>query len=204
VAKTKKPVIISTGMSNLSNVEEAVEVFKKNGNDNLILLHCLSSYPANENEMNLKTIQTLKRNFNVPTGLSDHYPGIEVSLMAIGLGANIIERHFTLNKNFEGPDHILSSEPSEMKKLVDIAKNSINIIGDGVKRIQPSEYNVINSQRKSLYASKNIKVGDKLNKNNLAIKGPAGGLLPKFLDIVVNRKAKKNIMEDYPINWEDI
>ena len=204
VAKTKKPVIISTGMSNLSNVEEAVETFKKNGNDNLILLHCLSSYPANENEMNLKTIQTLKRNFNVPTGLSDHYPGIEVSLMAIGLGANIIERHFTLNKNFEGPDHILSSEPDEMKKLINIAKNSINIIGDGIKRIQPSEYNVINSQRKSLYASKNIKAGDKLNKNNLAIKGPAGGILPKFLDIVINRKAKRNIKEDYPINWEDI
>ena len=123
VARTKKPVILSTGMSNLSNVEDAVEIFKKNGNKDLILLHCLSSYPANENEINLKAIETLKRNFNVPTGLSDHYPGIEISLMSIGLGANIIERHFTLDKTLEGPDHILSSEPHEMKRLVDIAKN---------------------------------------------------------------------------------
>ena len=133
VAKTKKPVILSTGMSNLANIEDAVEVFKKNGNKNLILLHCLSAYPANKNEMNLKAILTLKRNFNVPVGLSDHYPSEEISLMSIGLGANIIERHFTLSKSFEGPDHILSSEPSEMKKLVDFAKNSNHILGDGMK-----------------------------------------------------------------------
>ena len=204
VARTKKPVILSTGMSNLSNVEDAVEIFKKNGNKNLILLHCLSTYPANENEINLKAIETLKRNFNVPAGLSDHYPGIEVSLMSIGLGANIIERHFTLDKNLEGPDHILSSEPDEMKKLVDIAKNSKNIIGDGIKKIQPSEYSVINSQRKSLYAKKDIKAGSILNKNNITIKGPGGGILPKYLDLIVNRKAKKKILEDHPINWDDV
>ena len=204
VAKTKKTVIVSTGMSNLSNVEEAVEVFKSNGNKDLILLHCLSSYPANANEMNIKAIQTLKKNFNIPTGLSDHYPGIGVSLMSIGLGANIIERHFTLNKNFEGPDHILSSEPGEMKTLVDIAKNSKDIIGDGVKKIQPSEFNVINSQRKSLYVLKTIKAGKKLNRNNIVVRGPAGGILPKYIDIIINRTVKKTILEDHPINWRDI
>ncbi len=204
VARTKKPVILSTGMSNLSNVEDAVEIFKKNGNKDLILLHCLSSYPANENEINLKAIETLKRNFNVPTGLSDHYPGIEISLMSIGLGANIIERHFTLDKTLEGPDHILSSEPHEMKRLVDIAKNSKNIIGDGIKKIQPSEYNVINSQRKSLYAKKNIRLGEKMNKNNIVVKGPGGGILPKYLDLVLNRRAKRKILEDHPISWDDI
>ena len=115
-------------MSNLSNIEDAVEIFKKNGNKNLILLHCLSSYPANENEINLRAIKTLKNSFNVPVGLSDHYPGIEVSLMSIGIGANIIERHFTLDKKLEGPDHILSSEPDEMKKLVEFSKNSENIL----------------------------------------------------------------------------
>jgi sialic acid synthase SpsE/protoporphyrinogen oxidase len=204
VAKTKKPVILSTGMSNLSNVEEAVEVFKRNGNTDLVLLHCLSSYPANSNEMNLKAIQTLKRNFNIPTGLSDHYPGISISLMAMGLGANIIERHLTLNKKFEGPDHILSSEPEEIKYLVDIAKNSKEIIGDGIKRIQPSELNVINSQRKSLYASRTIKVGEKLNKNNIAVRGPGGGILPKYIDIIIHRKVNKTIPIDHPITWSDI
>ena len=204
VAKTKKPVILSTGMSNLSNVEEAVEVFKRNGNTDLILLHCLSSYPANSTEMNLKAIQTLKRNFNIPTGLSDHYPGISISLMSIGLGANIIERHFTLNKKFEGPDHILSSEPEEMKYLVDIAKNSNEIIGDGVKKIQPSELNVINSQRKSLYALRTIKAGEKLNKKNIVVRGPGGGILPKYVDIITNRKVNKTIPVDHPITWSDI
>ncbi len=204
VAKTKKPVILSTGMSTLSNIEDAVEIFKKNGNKNLILLHCLSAYPANKNEMNLKAILTLKRNFNVPVGLSDHFPSEEISLMSIGLGANIIERHFTLSKSFEGPDHILSSEPSEMKKLVDFAKNSNHILGDGMKIIQQSEYTTINSQRKSLYASKDIQVGEKITYKNLTVKGPGGGILPKYLDIIVNRKTKKKILEDHPITWEDI
>lgn len=204
VASTNKPVILSTGMSNLSNIEEAVDVFKRNGNKNLILLHCLSSYPANKNEMNLKAIETLKKNFNVPVGLSDHSPGIEISLISIGLGANIIERHFTLNKNFEGPDHLLSSEPEEMENLVNFAKNSKNIIGDGVKVIQQSEYKIINSQRKSLYAKKNIKVGEKINNKNIIVKGPGGGILPKYINIIINRKARKVILQDHPITWNDV
>ena len=204
VSKTNKPVILSTGMSNLSNIEDAVEIFRKNGNKNLILLHCLSSYPANENEINLKAINTLKKSFNVPVGLSDHYPGTEISLMAIGLGANIIERHFTLDKNLEGPDHILSSEPHEMKKLVEISRNSQNILGDGVKKIQPSEYIVINSQRKSIYAKKDIKKGKKISKNDVIIKGPGGGILPKYLELILNRKTKLFIAKDYPITWDMI
>lgn len=204
VANTNKPVILSTGMSNLANIEEAVDVFKKNGNKNLILLHCLSSYPANKNEMNLKVIETLKKNFNIPVGFSDHFPGIEISLISIGLGANIIERHFTLNKNFEGPDHLLSSEPEEMKNLVDFAVNSKNIIGDGVKVIQQSEFKIINSQRKSLYAKRNIKVGEKINNKNIIVKGPAGGILPKYINIIINRNARNEILQDHPITWNDI
>ena len=100
----------------------------------MILLHCLSAYPANKNEMNLKAIYL--KEISMPVGLSDHYPSEEISLMSIGLGANIIERHFTLSKSFEGPDHILSSEPLKMKKLVDFAKNSNHILGDGMKIIQ--------------------------------------------------------------------
>ena len=201
---TGKPLILSTGMSNLSNVEDAIDTFKSTGNKNLILLHCLSSYPANENEMNLNAIKTLKNNFNIPVGLSDHFPGVEISLLSLGLGANIIERHFTLDKTFEGPDHILSSEPEEMKKLVDISKNVISIFGDGQKRIQPSEFNVIYSQRKSVYAKRNIKSGEKLTKNNLVVKGPGGGILPKFIDIIMNKKTNKKIKKDHPITWNDL
>jgi len=204
IGYTGKPLILSTGMSNIGNVQDAVEAFKSTGNKNLILLHCLSSYPANEKEMNLKAIKTLKSNFNIPVGLSDHYPGIEISLMALGVGANIIERHFTLDKTFEGPDHILSSEPDEFKKLMNLAKNTLSILGDGQKTIQPSEYVVINSQRKSIYASKDIKLGEKFTKNNTCIKGPSGGILPKHYDIVLKRNAKGKIYKDYPIQWEDI
>jgi sialic acid synthase SpsE/protoporphyrinogen oxidase len=204
IGYTGKPLILSTGMSNIGNVQDAVEAFKSTGNKNLILLHCLSSYPANEKEMNLKAIKTLKNNFNIPVGLSDHYPGIEISLMALGVGANIIERHFTLDKTFEGPDHILSSEPDEFKKLMNLAKNTLSILGDGQKTIQPSEYIVINSQRKSIYASKNIKKGEKFTKHNTCIKGPGGGILPKHYDIVLKRKSKDKIYKDHPIKWEDI
>lgn len=202
IGLTNKPLIMSTGMSDISTVYEAVETFKQTGNKNLILLHCLSSYPANEKEMNLRAINTLKEIFNVPVGLSDHYPGLEVSLMAIGLGANIIERHFTLNKNYEGPDHNISSEPEEFKKLLDFAKNSNFILGSGEKKIQPSEYEVINSQRKSLYAKKNIFKNEKFTSKNIIIKGPAGGILPSFLNIIVGKKAKKSIKKDFPITWD--
>ena len=195
---------MSTGMSNLGVIEDAVEAFKKTGNNNLILLHCLSSYPANEKEMNLNAIKTLKRTFNIPVGLSDHYPGIDISLMSIGLGANIIERHFTLDKSLEGPDHILSSEPEELKQLIKIASQSNLILGDGQKRIQPSEYLVINTQRKSLYAAKNLKVGDKLSLNKIIVKGPGGGILPKYISLIENRTIRKPIKKDHPITWENI
>ena len=204
IGLTKKPLILSTGMSNLSIIEDAVNAFRETGNRNLILLHCLSSYPANENEINLNAIKTLKNNFQVPVGLSDHFPGIEIALMSLGVGANIIERHFTLDSSYEGPDHILSSEPKEMEQLIKFAQNADNILGSGQKIIQPSEYYVINTQRKSIYAKKNIKKGEKFNENNLTIKGPAGGLMPKFLNMIKGKKSRNNIEQDTPVTWDDI
>jgi sialic acid synthase SpsE/protoporphyrinogen oxidase len=204
IGETGKPLILSTGMGTISLVEEAVECFKNTGNKNLILLHCLSSYPANEKEMNLNAIKTLKTNFNIPVGLSDHFPGLEMSYMSLALGANIIERHFTLNKTFEGPDHILSSEPEEFKQLMNIARNTNSILGDGQKKIQPSEYVVINSQRKSIYASKKIKKGEKFSHKNLCIKGPGGGILPKYLNLIIGKSAKNEILEDFPIEWKSL
>ena len=124
--------------------------------------------------------------------------------MALGLGANIIERHFTINKSFAGPDHIFSSEPEELKKLIDIARNVNSILGNGQKIIQPSEYVVINSQRKSIYAAKDIKTSEKLSRYNICIKGPGGGILPKYYELLLTRKAKNNISQDHPIKWDDI
>ncbi|MDC3274466.1 N-acetylneuraminate synthase family protein, partial [Candidatus Pelagibacter sp.] len=204
VALTGKPLILSTGMSNFSNIEEAVETFKNTGNKNLILLHCLSSYPANELEMNLNSIKTLKNIYKIPVGLSDHFPGLNVSVISLAIGANIIERHFTLNKNMEGPDHILSSETNEMEQLVNLANNINNILGDGQKRIQPSEFATINSQRKCIYAHKTLKKGQKIKANDLTIKGPSGGILPKYLDLILGKRINKNIQKDYPVSWQDL
>ena len=140
----------------LGDIEDALQTFSETGNDKLILLHCNSSYPAPIEDMNLKVIQTLKNSFNVPVGLSDHTFGLLASTISLSLGANIIERHFTLDRFMEGPDHILSSEPKEMNELVRLADSINDILGDGVKRIQPGEYLNLNLQRKSIYSNKNI------------------------------------------------
>ena len=201
VASTQKPIIISTGMSNLGQIEDAVEAVRKTGNKNLILLHCNSSYPAAPEEMNLKEISSLQSAFNIPVGLSDHTFGLFVSQTAICLGANVIERHFTLDRTFEGPDHILSSEPNEMSDLVLMSEKIPQILGNGVKRIQPNEYDTINTQRKSLYASHDIKKGEVISEKMISIKGPGGGLLPRYIDIVVGRVARQDIKKDFPITW---
>ena len=204
IAKIGKPIILSCGMSTLGQVEEAVDAVVQSGNPNLILLHCNSSYPATPEEMNLNVIKTLKQCFNVPVGLSDHTFGLFVSHTAIAIGSDIIERHFTLDRTMEGPDHILSSEPDEIAKLVQTAIKVPAILGNGVKSIQPNEYDTLNTQRKSLYAGCNIKQEQVITEDMIAIKGPGGGLLPKYLDIVIGRVAKQNIEEDYPITWENI
>jgi N,N'-diacetyllegionaminate synthase len=204
VARTGKPIIMSTGMSNLGQIEDAVEAVLDEGNPNLMLLHCNSTYPAAPEEMNLKAIQTLKNCFNVPTGLSDHTFGLFVSHTALVLGANIIERHYTLDRTMEGPDHILSSEPEEFSKLVELSKQVPKILGDGVKKIQPNEYLALNQQRKGIYAAVDIQPGQIITKEMLTIKGPAGAILPRYLDLVVGRVAKVNIESDLPITWKKI
>jgi len=204
VAETGKPLIISTGMSTLGQVEEAVQTVLDTGNPNLMLMHCNSTYPAAPEEMNLRCIHTLKQAFNIPVGLSDHTFGIFVSQMAVAIGADLIERHFTINRTFEGPDHILSSEPSEFAKLIESSKMISTVLGDGIKRVRSSEYDTINQQRKSIYAKSNIKKGQIITAKDLVIKGPGGGVLPKYLNIVIGRKAKANIDQDYPITWDVI
>jgi sialic acid synthase SpsE/protoporphyrinogen oxidase len=204
VARTKKPLILSTGMSNLGEIEDALNIIATTGNPNVALLHCNSSYPASEEGMNLKAINTLKKCFNIPVGLSDHTFGLTVSKIALSIGANIIERHFSLDRTSEGPDHILSSEPEEISKLVDFSNRLSVILGDGVKKVQATEYETYNLQRKSLYASANIKKGQIIEKNLIQVKGPSGGIMPKFLNIVEGRVAQRDIYADYPITWSDI
>ncbi len=204
VAATGKPILLSTGMATLGQIEEAVDEVRNQGNPNLILLHCNSSYPSALREMNLSVIRNLKRIFGVPVGLSDHTFGLFAAHTAISIGANVVERHFTLDRSFEGPDHILSSEPDQFAELVAIAKNIPEVLGDGLKRIQPNEYFTLNMQRKSIYAAVDIKQGMTVTKEMLAIKGPGGGLLPRYFDVLVGRRALVDIGRDEPITWENI
>ena len=199
---------LSLGMTFEKEIAKIIDFFEnKNKLNNLVIYYCKSSYPAYEEKLNLNQISKLKSLYGdkiKSIGFSGHHPGISIDVAAYTVGAEYFERHFTLSKDFEGPDHILSSEPNEMKKLVDFAKSSNSILGDGVKIIQQSEYATINSQRKSLYASKDITTGEKITYNNITVKGPGGGILPKYIDIIINRKTKKKILEDHPITWDDI
>ena len=224
VSKKLKPIIISTGMSKISEIDEAVETVRSTGNKNLILLHCNSSYPSTYSEVNLKFMDTMRKMYNIPVGFSDHTTDLLSSKVAIVRGANVVERHFTLNKKMEGPDHILSSDKKEMLELIKYKKffnkwnswktknfKNINIqestkllLGNGVKKIQPNEYITINSQKKSLFAKKKIKKGQLFTEDNLCIKGPVAGLMPKYYDIIIGRTAKKDIESDHPIIWENI
>jgi sialic acid synthase SpsE len=221
-------------MSTLGQIEEAVNLIKDIGNPNLCLLHCNSTYPSPEEDMNLNVINSLKLSFGLPAGLSDHTTNITTSLLAMLLRANVLEKHFTLDKSLEGPDHILSLDLQELKKLCNFSKSfkgNINndedifeltkknklesilqkkiskkhikkILGDGVKIILPSEYEAINAQRKCIYAKRNITKGRIIQKQDLIIKGPAGGILPKYMDIIIGKKAKESIESDYPVTWD--
>ena len=222
VAKKNKPIIISTGMSTLSEINDAVETVRFTGNKQLALLHCNSSYPSTHAEINLKFMENLRSLYQVPVGFSDHTTDLLASKTAICFGANIIEKHFTLNKKMEGPDHLLSSDKEEMANLVKFKKRNYHkfkiwfknlnnkdkktikiILGDGVKKIQPNEYITINSQKKSLYAKTIIKKGEKFSNKNIVVKGPAGGLLPKYINVILNRKSISKIEKDQPITWSD-
>lgn len=203
-AQTMKPIILSTGMSTLSNIEDAIDTILREGNPNIILLHCNSSYPAPEDEMNLAAINTLKNTFKLPVGLSDHTFGLFVSQIALSIGACVIERHFTLSRSMVGPDHILSSEIDEMTNLVDASRRIPKIIGNGIKKIQPAELLALNTQQKSIYASRDIKIGEQLQISDFNIKGPGGGILPKYIDILNGRIVRKDIKKDKPIKWSQI
>ena len=204
VAATGKPLIISTGMSTLGQVEDAVNAVRETGNKNLILLHCVSSYPAAPQDLNLKAMETLRESFGVPVGFSDHSIGIAASVVALAQGACVVERHFTLDRFMEGPDHILSSDVEEMRELVRMSRLIPVMQGDGKKVILHSEVDTVNRFKKSLYAAKDIRKGQRITESHVAIKGPGGGILPKYLDTVIGRVARATIKRDHPIRWEDV
>lgn len=191
-----KNIILSTGMSNLDEIKEAIKVLNKNNDKNITVLHCNTEYPTPMEDVNLLAIKTMEKELNLPIGYSDHTDGIEVSIGAVALGATVIEKHFTLDKTLEGPDHKASLEPKELKMLVDGIRNIEKALGNGIKVPSSSEKKNIPIARKSIVAKTNIKKGDIFTEENLTIKRPGDGISPMKWYNVLGQRAKKDFVAD--------
>ena len=204
IAVKNKPVIMSTGMANLGEVEEAINTIRSvNSKAKLSLLHCTTNYPTPYEEVNLKAMQTLAAAFKLPVGYSDHTLGIEVPVAAVAMGAKIIEKHFTLDKNLPGPDHKASLEPDELKEMVTAIRNIEMAFGDRIKKPNKSEIEIIKVARRSLIATKDIRAGEIIKESDITIKRPGTGILPKFKEIVIGMKLVNDIRQDEPFRWEN-
>ncbi len=204
IARKGKPIILSTGMSTLGEVQEALEMMRKEGAEEIVLLHCVSNYPAKIEEVNLRAMETLRSAFGVPVGLSDHTVSITIPIAAVAIGASIVEKHFTLSKKFPGPDHKASLEPDEFKRMVVGIREVERALGDGVKRPTKSEEIMKKMMRKSIVAKTFIPKGAIISKDMLEIKRPGTGLEPKYIDKIVGKKARKDIEADEIITSEKI
>ncbi len=204
LGKFKKNVIISTGMSNLKDIEYAINVLTKAGTalNKITILHCTTDYPVSANEVNLNAIKTIKETFGTKVGYSDHTLGTDVAIAAIGMGATLIEKHFTINRKDKGPDHQASLEPKELLALVDKIRNIENCMGNGIKRAQKNELKNIKIARKSIVAKEKINKDDFFSEDNLTTKRPGTGMCPQKWDKLIGKKSKKKYLVGMHINEE--
>lgn len=199
IASYGKPIILSTGMATLASVAIAYDTLLAAGAPSVALLHCTTNYPCPKNEVNLRAMQTMKYAFKCKVGYSDHTLGTEIPIAATAMGAEIIEKHFTLNRNMEGPDHKASLEPQELKYMVDCIRNIEMAIGDGIKRPNPSEMEISKTVLKSIVAKVPLKKGDVLSTDNVTIKRTGSGIPAAHWDIVIGTKALHDFDIDEPI-----
>ena len=198
IGKLGKKVILSTGMSNMNEIEAAIDILEVSGTErqNITVLHCTTAYPAPMVDVNLLAMQSMRNKFSVAVGYSDHTLGIEISLAAVAMGATVIEKHFTLDRTLPGPDHKASLEPSELRAMVAAIRNIEKALGDGVKRLMPSEVSNREVARKSIVARHPILAGEKLTEDNLTIKRPGTGISPMDWIKLLGRNASKNYSAD--------
>lgn len=195
-AGSGKKIILSSGMSTLDEVRNAMEVLRENGCRDLTVLHCNTEYPTPYKDVNLKAMCSMKEALKIPVGYSDHTPGIEAAVAAAALGAEVIEKHFTLDKNMEGPDHKASLEPDELAEMVRAIRNIELALGDGKKEPSDSEKKNIVIARKSIVARCDIRAGEIFTEENLTAKRPGGGISPMEWNQVLNREAKRDFAAD--------
>ena len=196
MAKTKKTIIMSSGMSALSEIENAVKILRNNGAKEVIVLHCNTEYPTPFEDVNLKAMLTIKDKLNLEVGYSDHTMGIEVPIAAVAMGASVIEKHFTLDRCMDGPDHKASLEPKELEVMIRAIRNVEKAMGDGIKLPSASEKKNISIVRKSIVAKKEILKGEIFTEDNLTVKRPGNGISPMCWNDLVGQKATKDYMVD--------
>jgi N,N'-diacetyllegionaminate synthase len=204
VASYGKPVLISTGMAFLGEIEDAVAAAWGTGNRRLLLLHCVSGYPAPCRSLNLEVIGTLKRAFHLPVGYSDHSEGVEAAIAAVALGATVLEKHFTLDKKLSGPDHRASLDPEEFRKLVESVRKTEAALGDGRKVVAEVEQEIRALTRKSIVASIRIERQSIITGDMIALKRPGLGISPKYLPDFIGAQAARAIPKDTPLCWTDL
>lgn len=198
IGKMKKKVILSTGMSDLGEIEDAIDVLLESGTkkDRLCILHCNTEYPTPLKDVNLRAMLTIRNAFGVDVGYSDHTVGIDIPVAAVALGASVIEKHFTLDKKMEGPDHKASLEPCELKKMICSIRNVEKALGSPLKKASPSESKNKEVVRKSIVAKKDIKKGEVFAEGNITIKRPGSGITPMMWDYVIGKKAPRTFKDD--------
>jgi N,N'-diacetyllegionaminate synthase len=200
LAKLKKPVIISTGMSLKEDVEKTIQIYRKNKNFNIALLHCVSNYPCSLKSINLNVLNTLKK-FGFIVGYSDHSNDVLIPCLAVSAGSRIIEKHFTLNKNLKGPDHKASLNTNELKKMISQIRKTELVMGSDVKKIQPEELEMSKISKKSLYFNKNKKKGSKVKNTDLISLRPGLGINPFSMHKIIGKKLKRDVKKNQIVKF---
>ena len=204
IAETMKPVILSTGMSTLGEIEKALDVMWKTGNNNIQLMHCTTDYPTKIDDVNLRAMVSLRDAFQISVGYSDHTLGCEAAISAVVLGASSIEKHITLDRDMEGPDHKASMPPSEFRNYVQSIRNTERLLGDGRKRPTQNEIEIMKQVRRSILTNEALDKGTVLTKDMFCYKRPGTGIAPEYADLLVGRTLKRNLSKEEIITWDDV
>ncbi|MHA1491129.1 MAG: N-acetylneuraminate synthase family protein [Promethearchaeota archaeon] len=203
-AKQGKPIVLSSGMATLGEIEQAVKIIEQQSNEQIVILHCISIYPPRYEVMNLNNILMLQRTFNYPIGFSDHSVGFSIPIAAVALGACLIEKHFTIDKDLHGWDHEISADPTELKVICEESKNISKALGTFKRIVSEAEKEKMKKFRRSIIVNRKMAIGEKIELNDLRFKRPGTGISPDEIKYVIGRTLKRNKLYDELLQWEDL
>lgn len=204
IANTRKPSIVSIGMATIEEIKKTMKIYKNANNNNVAILHCVSNYPCADESINMRVLNTLKEKFDITLGFSDHSVGNEAAILSLGFGAKIIEKHFTLDKNLEGPDHRASSTPDEFKSLVKSIRRTELMLGSPDKFCQKEEMQMASTSRKSFHLACTLNKGQIIEIKHLKLMRPGNGILSYEIEKLIGKKINKNLKEGDQLSWKDI